>query len=166
MRKSLILLGTAAILPLTPGLSQTAPPPPGAPPAVSVGATSSGQTPEPNGEILSSALDRYNTANQIDQYMQRKQAGRFDGVSPTGQKLGRARPASMKELAQGLTVNDRTGTAIATVVSIGPDGVVLSDGKLKVKVPADAFGHNNAGLLLDTTKSDFEQMMTKANAAS
>jgi hypothetical protein len=166
MRKSSILFTITAVLPLTPAMPQSASPPPGAPPAVSVGATSGGQTPEPNGEISSSALDRYNTANQIDQYMQREQVGRFDEVSPSGRKLGRPRPATAKDLAQGLTVNDRSGAAIATVVSVAPDGVVLSDGKMKVKVPADAFGHNNAGLLLDTTKSDFQQMVTKANAAS
>lgn len=165
MRTSLLLLGMAAMLP-TPAASQSASPPPGAPPGVAVGATSGGQVPEPNGEILSSALDRYNTANQIDQYMQRKEIGRFDDVSASGKKLGHPRPADAKELTQGLTVNDRSGIAIATIVAVGPDGVVLSDGNLKVKVPANAFGHNNAGLLLDTTKSDFHQLVTKANAAS
>jgi hypothetical protein len=165
MGKFRILFVIAAALPPTSALSQSAPPP-GAPPAVSVGATSGGQTPQPNGELLGSSLDPYNSANQLDQYMHRKEVGRFDEASPAGRKLGRAGPASIKDLARGLPVNDRTGTAIATVVSVDPDGVVLSDGKLRVKVPADAFGRNNAGLLLDTTRSEFQQMVTKANAAS
>ena len=43
---------------------------------------------------------------------------------------------------------------------------MLSVGTAKVKIPADAFGHNKAGLLLDMTKAQFEQIVTKANAAS
>ena len=160
MRQSLIFFGIAAVLPYTPALSQAAPPQGG------VGATSSGQTPQPNGELGGSALDPYNSANQVDQYMQRKQTGRFDQTAPNAKKLGHARPASANELALGATVNDKTGTAMATISSVDPDGVVLSDGRMKVKIPTNAFGHNNAGLLLDTTKGEFEQMVAKANAAS
>jgi len=166
MRKSLILSGIAMALPNTPVLAQAAPP--GAPPAVSVGATSSGQTPEPNGEIGSAAVDPYNSANQLNQYLQRKQVGRFDTDQPSAaaRKLGPARAANAKELALGATVNDKTGAAIATISSVDPDGVILSSGSMKVKVPSNAFGHNKAGLLLDTTKGEFEQMVAKANAAS
>jgi len=99
MGKFRILFVIAAALPPTSALSQSAPPP-GAPPAVSVGATSGGQTPQPNGELLGSSLDPYNSANQLDQYMHRKEVGRFDEASPAGRKLGRARPASIKDLAR------------------------------------------------------------------
>ena len=80
--------------------------------------------------------------------------------------LGPARPAKAKELAAGATVNDRTGTAIATIVTIDPDGVVVASPTGKIKVPAEAFGHNNAGLLLDMTKADFDKIVAKANGAS
>ena len=166
MRKSLILSGIAMALPNTSALAQAAPP--GAPPSMSPGATSGGQTPEPNGEMRSSALDPYNSTNQLNQYLQRKQVGSFDTdqASVAARKLGPARPANAKELAQGATVNDKTGAAIATISSVDPDGVILSSGSMKVKVPSNAFGHNKAGLLLDTTKGEFEQMVAKANAAS
>lgn len=80
--------------------------------------------------------------------------------------LGPARPAKANELAAGATVNDKTGTAMATIVSIGADGVVVASASGEVKVPADAFGHNNAGLLLDMTKADFDKIVARAHAAS
>jgi len=81
-------------------------------------------------------------------------------------KLGHARPAEKAELKAGASVNDNTGSAIATIVAVDPDGVTVSAGTAKVKVPADAFGHNNAGLLLDMTKANFLKIVAKANAGS
>jgi hypothetical protein len=52
---------------------------------------------------------------------------------------------------------------LAKIDSVDNDGVVLSMGTAKVKVPAEAFGHNKAGLLLDMTKAQFEQLVTRAN---
>jgi hypothetical protein len=49
---------------------------------------------------------------------------------------------------------------------VDPDGVVVSTAAGKVKIPADAFGHNKAGLLLDMTKRDFDNIVAQANAAS
>lgn len=80
--------------------------------------------------------------------------------------LGPARPAKKDELTVGATVNDKTGSAMAKIESVDADGVLVSIGTAKVKVPADAFGHNRAGLLLDMTKAQFEQVVAKANTAS
>ena len=80
--------------------------------------------------------------------------------------LGPARPAKAKELAAGATVNDKTGIAMGTIVTIDPHGIVVATPTGKVKVPADAFGHNNAGLLLDLTKADFDKIVARANGAS
>jgi len=81
-------------------------------------------------------------------------------------KLGRARPAKAAELTAGAPINDNMGVAMATIERVDPDGVIVSMGAAKIKVPADAFGHNNAGLLLDMTRAQFEQVVVKANAAS
>ena len=81
-------------------------------------------------------------------------------------KLGHARPAEKAELKTGAPVNDNTGSAMGTIVAVDPDGVIVSAGAAKVKVPADAFGHNNAGLLLDMTRADFLKIVAKANAGS
>jgi hypothetical protein len=69
-------------------------------------------------------------------------------------------------LTAGAPVNDKNGVAVARVQSIDPHGVVVSIGSAKVKVPVEAFGHNKAGLLLDMTKAQFEQVVAKANGSS
>jgi hypothetical protein len=55
---------------------------------------------------------------------------------------------------------------MATIISVAADGVILATVTGKVKIPADAFGRNNAGLLLDMTKGDFDKIIAKANAFS
>ena len=82
------------------------------------------------------------------------------------ERLGPSRPAKTKELAAGALVNDNTGAAMATIVTVAPDGIVVATATGKVKVPAGAFGHNNAGLLLDMTKADFDKIVVKANGSS
>src|SRR5581483_8126663 len=80
--------------------------------------------------------------------------------------LGPARRAKANELTAGAIVNDKAGQVIAKIDQIDPDGVVVSAGAAKVKIPVDAFGHNKAGLLLDMTKAQFDQIVAKANASS
>jgi hypothetical protein len=77
--------------------------------------------------------------------------------------LGRARAAKPAELTAGAIVNDREGTAIARIEQVDADGVVVSSGTARVKVPADAFGHNKVGLLLDMSKGQFDQIVAQAN---
>lgn len=81
-------------------------------------------------------------------------------------KLGPARAAQARDLTAGAAVNDNQGALIATIVSIDPGGVVVSAGTAKIKVPANAFGRNRVGLLLDMTKAQFDAMVAKANSGS
>jgi len=70
---------------------------------------------------------------------------------------------AMKEARAGASINDKTGILIARIEKVDPDGVVVTVGTAKVKVPADAFGHNNLGLLLDMTKAQFDQVVAQTN---
>ena len=111
----------------------------------------------------------YGSTNAVDQYLQQKQINNVPNQRPAPanvSKLGPARPAAAGELTSGATVKDNTGAAMATIDKVDGDGVVLSMGNSKVKIPADAFGHNKAGLLLDMTKAQFQQIVAQANAAS
>src|SRR5207245_4252917 len=72
-----------------------------------------------------------------------------DKLSSQQQGAGRSRPAKATELVAGAVVNDKTGAPMAKIAEVDADGVVVSMGIAKVKVPAQAFGHNKAGLLLD-----------------
>lgn len=108
-------------------------------------------------DYASQPKDLYDVRNQLRNEEAMKQAQAAQG------KLGKARPAKAAELIAGAAINDKTGIAIARIEKVDPDGVIVAAGTSKVKVPADAFGHNNAGLLLDMTKAQFDQVVAQAN---
>jgi len=129
-------------------------------------AVSGGQAPQAGTEIRANP---YNSTNAVDQYLDRKQTNNLPDepqVRAVGEKLGPARPAKAAELTLGATVNDKSGVAIAKIDQVDADGVIVSTPAGKVKIPTEAFGHNNRGLLLDMTKSDFDKIAAKANASS
>lgn len=100
-------------------------------------------------------------------YLQQKSLNNLPGQQSavTNDRLGPARPAKAAELVAGVTVNDKAGVAVGKIESIDSDGVVVATATGKVKIPADAFGHNKAGLLLDTLKAQFDQIVAKANSS-
>jgi hypothetical protein len=97
-------------------------------------------------------LDKALLNNNIDQIEAHQRA-----------KLGRPRPAKPSEITAGAIINDKDGSAIGKIDQMTADGVVVASGTAKVKVPADAFGHNKAGLLLDMTKSQFDKVVAQAS---
>ena len=150
MRKSVVLLGTLAGLTAAISVAQT--PPPGSRDGTADVRSQGYNTPTPS---------------LTDQLYQRQELQNLN-QSPTADagKLGRFRPAKKDELTVGAPINDKTGVLIAKIDSVAADGIVVSVGPAKVKVPAEAFGHNNAGLLLDMTKAQFQQVVAQASAAS
>jgi hypothetical protein len=108
-------------------------------------------------DYASQPKDLYDVRNQLRNEEAMKQAQAAQG------KLGHARPAKAAELVVGATINDKTGLAIAKIDKVDPDGIIIAAGTAKVKVPTDAFGHNNGGLLLDMTKAQFDQVVAQAN---
>lgn len=156
MRHSLIIVGVAvAGVSVSAAAQQGASPPPGAPA-------------DPGGDVRSQAIGSPGSLNDpIAAYEQQRSLNNLPGQKgPANSKLGHARAAKATELAAGATVNDNSGVPIATIQEVDPDGVVVAMGTAKVKIPAEAFGHNNLGLLLDMSKAQFEQVVAKANAPS
>jgi hypothetical protein len=151
MHKLLISLGALAIVLPTPAFSQAASAPSGAV------------------DIRNSDMGAHDTATQPSNLDLIRNGIRNNDMDRTAQalrdKLGPARPAKAQELTAGAIVNDTAGVVIAKIYSVAPDGVVLTTGVAKLKVPADAFGHNKAGLLLDMSKAQFDKIATQANAA-
>lgn len=96
-------------------------------------------------------------------YEQQKALNNLPEQQKALSKLGPARPAKPAELVVGADINDKTGVFIAKIQKIDPDGVVVANGVSVVKIPADAFGHNKAGLLLDTSKADFDKRVAEAH---
>jgi len=148
MRKPLILFAIVTVV-SSPALAQ---------------ATSGGQMPQPGAGM--GANNSYNNSNITSQYVQQQQLGNLPAdqqrAAANGAKSQRSRPATRAELTPGAVVNDKTGAAMATIEQVDADGVIVSAGTAKVKVPAEAFGHNKAGLLLDMTKAQFEQVVAQA----
>ena len=72
-----------------------------------------------------------------------------------------AKPADI--VAQAV-VSDKSGQPIGTIASVDADGAVVATAAGKVMVPLNAFGKNKNGLLLDTSKRDFDALVAKANA--
>jgi hypothetical protein len=151
MRKFLFFVAVPAALSSTPARSQVV----AAPPQGSDAAASASSESRSRGTETSAA----------DQLLQREQMQDISTAKKTV-SLGRARPAKAAELLPGAAVNDKAGVLIAKIDQVDADGVIISTGAGKVKIPADAFGHNNAGLLLDMTKAQFDQIVAKAKAAS
>src|SRR5439155_24552848 len=93
--------------------------------------------------VRSDGIGMPGQSDAISQYQQRRSLQDLSTGGEKGDaKLGPARPAKANELTAGATVNDKTGVAMAKIESVDPDGVVVSTGAAKVKVPAEAFGHN------------------------
>jgi hypothetical protein len=120
-------------------------------------------------DIRNSDMGAHDTATQPSNLDLIRNGIRNNDMDRTAQalrdKLGPARPAKPQELTAGAIVNDTTGVVIAKIFSVAADGVILTTGVAKLKVPADAFGHNKAGLLLDMSKAQFDKIVTQANAA-
>ena len=153
MNKFLILAGLVAVLGPAPALAQMA----------------SGGAPQGAADIRNSDMGAHDTATQPSNLDLMRNGIRSNDMDRTAQalrqKLGRSRPAKPAELTAGAAVNDNNGAAIGKIEAVQVDGVVLSNGIAKVKVPADAFGHNNAGLLLDMSKAQFDKIVAQANTA-
>ncbi|HEX8839055.1 MAG TPA: hypothetical protein VF750_01145 [Sphingomicrobium sp.] len=152
MRNTLIALGSAVGLISTAGFAQMAGTGPGGRP-LDIRNTDLG------------AHDSFSTPDMHDQLLRQRDRELADRLQAEHRTLGPARPAKRSELAAGAAVNDNTGAAMAIIQQVDRDGVVVSLGAAKVKVPTEAFGHNKAGLLLDMTKAEFQQMVAKANGS-
>jgi hypothetical protein len=147
MRKSLVLFGIMASFAPAPAFTQASP---------------SASADYTNIVKSNSVGMPSQTTNPADQLIQRQ--GLQDLSTARGGKTAqdKARPANKDELTVGATVNDKTGSAMARIDQVDPDGIVVSMGTARVKVPAEAFGHNKAGLLIDMTKAQFQQVVAQA----
>jgi hypothetical protein len=89
-------------------------------------------------------------------------AGR--GVPVTNKSRDGVRPAAPSgpvaalaaDLTAGATVRDRNGVQIATVEGLEADGAIVKTGDRLAKLPLDAFGKDDAGLLLGITAAEFQ----------
>jgi hypothetical protein len=75
---------------------------------------------------------------------------------------GQVKLATSADIKAGAEVYDPKGGAVGKVESVAADGVVVSTGSVKAKIPAKAIGKGDKGLVIAMTKSEFEAAAKKA----
>ena len=80
-----------------------------------------------------------------------------------GNRSKRAVAATAEDLVAGSPVRDKAGTPIGTIESVDVTGVVVVSAAGKVKVPAEAFGKDRGGLLIQIGKAEFDAAVAQAN---
>ena len=80
---------------------------------------------------------------------------------PAGLK-GKAVAAKAEDLKPGSAIRDKDGAPIGAIASVDAEGVIVDTGTTKIRVPAEAFGKDDAGLLLGISKAQFAQLVAGA----
>jgi hypothetical protein len=78
---------------------------------------------------------------------------------------GGTRPATAAEIAIGSEVRDKKSKPVGTIAEVEADGAVVVTAAGKVKVPLDAFGKDDKGLIIGITKAEFDKLVASATAA-
>ena len=102
-------------------------------------------------------------ADQVDQ-MNRHINGEREHGRNSSAHADRAWPATPADLVAGAPVNDSAGLQLGMIESVDAQGAVILTGVGRARVPVEAFGKNSHGLLLQTTKAQFEASVASANA--
>jgi hypothetical protein len=102
-------------------------------------------------------------ADQVDQ-VNRRLNGERQHAASSGAHADRARPASAADVIAGAAVSDSAGVQLGTIESVDAEGAVIVTGAGRARIPVEAFGKNSHGLLLQTTKAQFDASVASANA--
>ena len=71
--------------------------------------------------------------------------------------------AKPEDIVVGAEVRDQRGVLIGAIESVTMTEAVVVTPAGKVAVPLEAFGKNRKGLLLSTTKAEFDKIVADAN---
>ena len=102
-------------------------------------------------------------ADQVDE-MNRRINGERQSRGNSSTRADRARPATVADVIAGATVNDSAGVQLGTIESVDSSGAVILTAVGRALIPIEAFGKNSHGLLLQTTKAQFDAQVAQANA--
>jgi hypothetical protein len=103
-------------------------------------------------------------ADQVEQMNRRINGEREHGRNSSAH-VDRARPATAAEVTAGAAVNDSAGVQLGTIESVDAGGAVIVSAAGRARIPVEAFGKNVHGLLLQTTKAQFDATVASANAS-
>jgi len=124
--------------------------------------TPGGDTP-PGGVAASVTGNNPSLADQVDA-MNRHLNGDRQGAAASS-RHERARPATAADVVAGAAVMDSAGVQLGTIESVDAEGAVIVAATGRARIPIEAFGKNSHGLLLQTTKAQFDASVAQANAS-
>jgi hypothetical protein len=82
-------------------------------------------------------------------------------TTQTTQTTTQLKAATTADIKAGAKVSDQAGGEVGKVESIDSEGVVVSTGAARVKIPLSSFGVGAQGLVIGTTKADLEAAAKK-----
>lgn len=85
-------------------------------------------------------------------------------LGPRGIK-GAPVPAGAADVVPGRPLRDIKGEPIARVDAVDAQGVIVSTGTTRVRLPLNAFGKDGMGLLLGITADKFRALVVKATTS-
>lgn len=103
-------------------------------------------------------------ADQVDE-MNRRINGERQSSRNSAPRADRARPATAADIVAGAAVSDTAGVQLGTIESVDASGAVILTAAGRARIPVEAFGKNSHGLLLQTTKAQFDATVASANAS-
>ena len=74
---------------------------------------------------------------------------------------GEVKSVAAADIKAGAEVFDQKGGAVGKVESVEADGVVVSTGSVRAKIPASSLGQGDKGLVIAMTKAEFEAAAQK-----
>ena len=77
-------------------------------------------------------------------------------AGPPQKKAPSAAPATAEDIKAGMLVRDIKGVQIGTVERLEDDGAVVMAGNRLAKLPINAFGKDQAGLMIGITAAEFQ----------
>jgi preprotein translocase subunit YajC len=77
---------------------------------------------------------------------------------------GQVKQATAADIKAGAEVYDPKGGTVGKVESVAADGVVVSTGTVKAKIPASSLGKSDKGLVIAMTKAEFEAAAKKSKS--
>ena len=85
-------------------------------------------------------------------------------LGPRGIK-GAAVPAAPADVVPGRPLRDIKGEPIALVDAVDAQGVIVTTGSTRVRLPLNAFGKDGMGLLLGISADKFRALVVKATTS-
>jgi len=135
--------------------------------ALAASSIAAAQMPAPGSGQTPGTVDpvKATSAQQAERAAYNSAIGQLSQASPRGVK-GAPVPAAAGDVVPGRPLRDIKGEPIARVDAVDAQGVIVTAGSTRVRLPLNAFGKDDIGLLLGITAEKFRALLVKAASAN